>query len=198
MNEEQEKVLTMLEQGAIDSEQANELLEAMTPAAGGRKMAITAVSETPTDIPDMDKFRRFWLAPFVILSGVTTLLAVGLRTLSTKRKGSSLAFVVVLGLFLLSLALTVLMFLSRKSTWVHIRVQEKGGPKIAISLPIPLTLVSRAIELARKQALGEDLENLEMAAAAIAAAQASFNDPDADPIVINVDDEDAHVQVFFG
>jgi hypothetical protein len=198
MNDEQEKVLTMLEQGTIDSEQANELLEAMTPAAGGRKMAITAVSDAPTDIPDMDRFRRFWVVPFAILSGVTMLLAVGLRVLLTKRKGSSLALVAVFGLFLLFLGLTVLLFLSRKSTWVHIRVQEKGGHKIAISLPIPLTMVGRAIELARKQAQGEDLENLEMAAAAIAAAQASFNDPDADPIVINVDDEDAHVQVFFG
>ena len=52
--------------------------------------------------------------------------------------------------------------------------------------------------MARKQAKGEELEKLEMAAAAIAAAQESFSDPDADPIVINVDDENARVQIYFG
>jgi len=196
MSEEQEKILTMLENATINSEEANDLLEAMESADGGRKVAVTAVSELPDDMPDMDRFRSFWAAPFAILAGLTSLLAIWLRAVAARRKaGGSL---VVGGLFLLSLGLTVLMYLSRKSTWVHVRVHEKGGRKVAISLPVPLNLASQIIELARKQAQGEDLENLEMAAAAIAAAQQSFNDPDADPIMIVVDDENAQVQVFFG
>lgn len=199
MSVEQEKVLTMLENATINSEEANELLAAMEQADGKRKMQITAVSETPDNIPDMDQFRSFWLAPFAVLAGVTSLFALWLRVIAAKRRpGVSLGGIFVFGLFLISLGLTVLMYLSRKSTWAHIRVQEKDGRKIVISLPIPLGLVSQAVEMARKQAKGEELEKLEMAAAAIAAAQESFSDPDADPIVINVDDENARVQIYFG
>lgn len=195
MSEEQDKILTMLENATINSEQANELLEAVESSNGRRKMAVTAVAELPEDLPDMDRFRSYWAAPFAVLAGATGLLALWLRALAARRKPG--AFFVA-WLFVLSLGLTVLMYLSRKSTWVHIRVQEKDGRKIAISLPVPLNLASQAVELARKQAEGEDLENLEMAAAAIAAAQQSFSDPDADPIMIAVDDENAQVQVFFG
>ena len=97
-----------------------------------------------------------------------------------------------------SLGLTILVFISRKSTWVHVRVQEKDGANIAISMPLPLSLASWAIDYAREFVDGEALDNLEMAATAIAAAQENFSDPSADPIMINVDDEDAQVQVFIG
>ena len=138
MSVEQEKVLTMLENATINSEEANELLAAMEQADGKRKMQITAVSETPDNIPDMDQFRSFWLAPFAVLAGVTSLFALWLRVIAAKRKpGISLGGIFVFGLFLISLGLTVLMYLIRKSTWAHIRVQEKVGRKIVISLPIP-------------------------------------------------------------
>ena len=41
MNNERDKVLAMLQEGTIDAEQANELLEAMEPKEG--KMVVTAV-----------------------------------------------------------------------------------------------------------------------------------------------------------
>jgi len=197
MSDERDKVLAMLEDGTIDAEQANELLEAMEPEDG--EMIVTAVTEATGDIPDMNRYRSFWMAPFVVLSGVTTLLAMWLRALSTNRKSKMpFGFLFVLSLFLFSLGLTILMFMSRKSTWVHVRVQEKDGANIAISMPLPLSLASWAIDYAREFVEGEALDNLDMAATAIAAAQENFNDPSADPIMINVDDEDAHVQVFIG
>ena len=197
MSDEKDKVLSMLQNGTIDAEQANELLGAM--AAEDEEKVITAVSETSGDIPDMDRYRSFWIAPFVILSAVTTLLALWLRALSTNRKSRlPFGFLIVLSLFLFSLGLTILIFMSRKSTWVHVRVQEKDGANIAISMPLPLSLAGWAVDYAREFVQGEALDNLNMAATAIAAAQESFNDPNADPIMINVDDEDAHVQVFIG
>lgn len=197
MSDERDKVLAMVQNGTIDAEQANELLQALEPEEDG--MVVTAVTEASGDIPDMNRYRSFWIAPFVVLSAVTTLLALWLRALATNRKSKlPLSFLVVLSLFLFSLGLTVLLFVSRKSTWVHVRVQEKDGANIAISMPLPLSLAGWAIDYAREFVDGEALDNLEMAATAIAAAQESFNDPDADPIMINVDDEDAHVQVFIG
>jgi hypothetical protein len=197
MSDEQDKVLSMLQNGTIDAEQANELLTAMETE--DEEMVITAVTDASGDIPDMDRYRSFWVAPFVILSAITTLLAFWLRALSTNRKSRlPFGFLIVFSLFLFSLGLTLLMYMSRKSTWVHIRVQEQGGSKIAISLPLPLSLASWALDYAREFVEGEALDNLDMAATAIAAAQESFNDPNADPIMINVDDEDAHVQVFIG
>jgi hypothetical protein len=197
MSDERDKVLAMLQDGTIDAEQANELLEALETEDG--EMVVTAVTEATGDIPDMNRYRRFWIAPFVILSAVTTLLALWLKALATHRKSKlPLGFLFVFSLFLFSLGSTVLIFMSRKSTWVHVRVQEKNGANIAISMPLPLSLASWVIDYAREFVEGEALDNLEMAATAIAAAQENFNDADADPIMINVDDEDAQVQVFIG
>ena len=197
MSDERDKVLTMLQEGTIDAGQADELLEALEPEEG--EMEVTAVSDASGDVPDMDRYRSFWVAPFVVLSAVTTLSAMWLRALSTNRKSRlPFGFLLVLSLFLFSLGLTILMFMSRKSTWVHVRVQEKNGTNIAISMPLPLSLASWALDYAREFVEGEALDNLEMAATAIAAAQESFDDPSADPIMINVDDEDAQVQVFIG
>lgn len=203
MNDETEKVLAMLENATIDAAEANELLEALQPAddkaARSPKMEVTAVPAHITDIPDMDRFRTFWRTPFTLLAGVTAVSAWWLRSITARRKpGSTLGALLVGGLFLTSLGLAVLTFLSRKSTWVHVRVQEKGGRKIAISLPIPLSLADQAIKLARQTADDEQLANLEMAAAALEAVQENFKNPDADPIMISVDDDDAQVQVFFG
>jgi hypothetical protein len=197
MSDKRDKVLAMLQDGTIDAEQANELLEALETEDG--EMVVTAVTEATGDIPDMNRYRRFWIAPFVILSAVTTLLALWLKALATHRKSKlPFGFLFVFSLFLFSLGSTVLIFMSRKSTWVHVRVQEKNGANIAISMPLPLSLASWVIDYAREFVEGEALDNLEMAATAIAAAQENFNDADADPIMINVDDEDAQVQVFIG
>ena len=197
MSDEQDKVLSMLQNGTIDAEQANELLTAMETE--DEEMVVTAVTDASGDIPDMNRYRGFWVAPFAILSAITTLLAFWLRALSTNRKSKlPFGFLIVFSLFLFSLGLTLLMYMSRKSSWVHIRVHEKGGSKIAISLPLPLSLASWVIDYAREFVEDEALDNLDMAATAIAAAQESFNDPNTDPIMINVDDEDAHVQVFIG
>mgnify|MGYP000163597543 CR=1 FL=1 len=197
MSDERDKVLAMVQDGTIDAAQANELLEALEPEKDG--MVVTAVTEASGDIPDMNRYRSFWIAPFVVLSAVTTLLAMWLRALSTNRKSKlPFGFLIALSLFLFSLGLTILVFISRKSTWVHVRVQEKDGANIAISMPLPLSLASWAIDYAREFVDGEALDNLEMAATAIAAAQENFSDPSADPIMINVDDEDAQVQVFIG
>lgn len=195
MSDERDKVLAMVQDGTIDAAQANELLEALEPDG----MMVTAVTEASGDIPDMNRYRSFWIAPFVVLSAVTTLLAMWLRAISTNRKSKlPFGFLIALSLFLFSLGLTILVFVSRKSTWVHVRVQEKDGANIAISMPLPLSLASWAIDYAREFVDGEALDNLEMAATAIAAAQENFSDPSADPIMINVDDEDAQVQVFIG
>lgn len=197
MNDEQDKVLTMLEDGTINADQANELLSALESEEDG--MVVTAVTESSGDIPDMDRYRRFWVAPFVVLSAMTTLLALWLRALSTNRKNRlPFGLVIVFSMFLFSLGLAILMFMSRKSTWVHVRIQEEGGTNIAISMPLPLSWASWVLDYARQFVEGEALDNLEMAATAIAAAQESFNDPSADPIMITVDDEDARVQVYIG
>jgi hypothetical protein len=197
MSDERDKVLAMLQDGVIDAEQADELLGALAPEAEAKR--VTAVSEAVGDIPDMDHYRRFWVAPFSILTALTTLLALWLRASLSKNKGPfSIGRIFVFGLFLISLVLSVLAFLSRKSTWAHVRIQEKSGNNIAISLPLPLSLAGKFIDLARQNSPEEMMDNLEMAATAIAAAQESFNDPHADPIMIDVDDENAHVQVFIG
>ena len=104
MSGEQDKVLSMLQNGTIDAEQANELLDAMTPEDN---LVVTAVSDSDGDIPDMDRYRSFWVMPFAVLSGVTTLLGLWLRALSSNRKRRlPFGMLFVFSLFIFSFGLT--------------------------------------------------------------------------------------------
>ncbi|MCZ7667608.1 MAG: hypothetical protein M5U34_10525 [Chloroflexi bacterium] len=56
------------------------------PVETEEEMMVTAVSAATGNIPDMDRYRNFWLAPFLILSTVTALLGLFLRSTACKRK----------------------------------------------------------------------------------------------------------------
>jgi hypothetical protein len=80
-----------------------------------------------------------------------------------------------------------------------VRVKERGGKRIAISLPLPLGLASWGLELARSFTPAEQRQNLDMAADFLAGAKTQLNDLASDPVMINVEDKDGdHVQIFIG
>ena len=107
-----------------------------------------------------------------------------------------IGFMCVWSIFVVALLATVLVLLARKAPWLHVRVQEKGGRRIAISLPLPLRLANWGINIAKFIVPADQSMYLEMAAAFM---KQMTNDPDQEPIVINVDDDDGdRVQLYLG
>jgi hypothetical protein len=90
----------------------------------------------------------------------------------------------------------LLILLSRQVPWLHLRVQEKEGRRIAISLPMPMRLMNWGLGLARHFIPKEQAMHLETAAVLVTVMK---DNTDQDPIIIDVDDEDGDkVQIFIG
>ncbi len=85
---------------------------------------------------------------------------------------------------------------SRWATWIHVRVQEKGGRRIPISFPVPLGLGQWAIGLARNFVDDDVKVHLEMASQFLREMRHA---PEQQPLMIDVNDEDGdQVQVYIG
>ncbi|MCB8968466.1 MAG: hypothetical protein H6660_16410 [Ardenticatenaceae bacterium] len=216
MQAERQKILRMLQQGQIDADEAMQLLNAIdtgeaTDAADPFTVEAddvdTSANVLTGDVispnqahPDMDKFRRFWQIPFFIALACLIASALGLRALYQTADGRiGFWFVCVWSLFMLTVLLTTLAFLSRRSPWLHVRVQERNGRRIAISLPLPLRLASWGITMARGFADEESQDKLDMAASFLDVANENMHHPDNEPVMINIDGESGdQVQVYIG
>ena len=199
-----QQVLQMLQDGKLTAAQAQELLAALEsppePQANKQEPVLTGDVIQPGELPDMDRFRQFWQYPFFIALAALILVGLGLRSQYQSSDGAvTFWFMCLLGLFILTFVLTALAFLSRRSAWIHVRVKEKKGRKIAISLPLPLGLAQWGIGLARGFVPDKEQANLDMASEFVQAARDGLNEPQTEPLMINVADEDGdQVQVFIG
>ncbi|MCB9423226.1 MAG: hypothetical protein H6667_25745 [Ardenticatenaceae bacterium] len=200
MSEARKQVLQMLQDGKLTAEQAQELLQALEPTTEEPQEAIEGEVVQPVEPPDMERFRRFWQYPFFIALAVLVAVGLGLRSLYQASEGMMTFWLFcVSGIFALTFILTVLAFMSRSAPWVHVRVKEKTGRKIAISLPLPMGLAQWGIGIARNFVPETEQGNLDMAAEFIRSARHDLKGPGTEPLMINVDDEDGdQVQVFIG
>ena len=201
MSEARQQVLQMLEDGKLTAEQAQELLQALEPVGGeAPQEAVEGEIVAPVEPPDMDRFRRFWQYPFFITLAVLIVVGLGLRLLYQASDGVLTFWLFcVSSLFVLTFIMTALAFMSRSAPWVHVRIKEKQGRKIAISLPLPMGLAQWGINIARNFVPDAKQANLDMAAEFIRSARHDLRRPDTEPLMINVDDEDGdRVQVFIG
>ena len=108
-------------------------------------------------------------------------------------------FICVWTLFMFAGFTTLLAFMSRRSTWLHVRVKESQGTRIAISMPLPLRLANWGIGIARGFVDDHTRGHLNMASEFINAARDTMSEPGADPLFIDVDDDDGdHVEVYIG
>lgn len=206
MNDERQQILQMLQEGKITTEQAMELLEAIDTdtaplpaftASPAEPMVGEIVSEAT---PNMDRYRSWWQIPFFISLAVMVLFGFWLRALYQSADGAlTFGFICVWSLFMLTVGLTTLAFLSRRAAWVHVRVQEKKGRRVAISLPLPLGIASWGINLARGFVDDATQIKLDMASEFVKSAKESMQEPGHEPLTIHVDDEDGdRVQVYIG
>lgn len=134
MSEERQRVLRMLGEGTISAEEADDLLAALED--GEESPTQAAATSPPMDRP--------WEVPFFGGLVVAALGALGLRGNRgvLARLGAWVTFVVGAGTALVG-------FWSRTAPWLHVDVQERDGDRVKISLPLPLFLAGRLLDLAR-------------------------------------------------
>lgn len=206
MQEERQQILQMLQDGKITTDQAMVLLQAVAESGEGADTVgvesepLTGEIVNPELPPDMGRFRRFWQVPFFAALALLIVFGFWLRALYQNSAGAiSLGFICVWSLFMLSFALTMLAWWSRRAPWLHVRVREQGGRRIAISLPLPLGLANWGLRFARSWVDEAVRPQMDMAESFLAAAQAGWREGDTEPMVVHVDDEDGdQVQVYIG
>jgi hypothetical protein len=99
----------------------------------------------PASLPeDVEKWRHWWTIPLWVGTGVTVLTGM-LMYAAFASQGLSFWFVCLWFPFLLGVGLMAISIGSRRSRWLHVRVEQKPGERpqrIAISMPIPIRLTS--------------------------------------------------------
>lgn len=208
MSDSKEHILHMLQNGAISAEEADRLLSAVEGDAG--LPDAPPVDERLPDeplpggllpgglLPHISDYRTGWRAPFIGAAFMAALSAAKLLDLRGKpgpfnalrRNFHRLAILVGTSGALLSLW-------SRDARWLHVRVEQADGNRIEISLPVPVQLVGWVLRTARPYVDASTASQFDAAIEMIQAMQAEMDRPDGQPIIVDVKDEDNHVQVYF-
>jgi len=204
MSEAEDQILNMLSEGKITAEEANTLLSALESdraagiIAGDPVLTSQVVSDADQNIPpDMSRFQRFLRIPLVIAAGSLLLSGLGLALMyQAAGQVALIGLLCIWSIFILALLVTLTIFFARRAAWLHVRIQEKNGRRLAISLPLPLRLANWVLSIARYYVPKEQVVYLQTAAVFVDEMR---RNPDQEPIIINVDDDDGDkVQVFIG
>jgi hypothetical protein len=200
---EREKILQMVSEGKLTAAEAMELLEAIGDPAAEPEPSVPltgAVFPAGEPSPDMQRLRRFWQIPFFIALAFLLLIGLWLRSVYQASEGAiTFGFICLWSLFMFAFLATALTFMSRRSAWLHVRVREKSGKRINISLPLPTRLARWGINLARNFVPQEQQGQLEMAAGFLQATEGELGGAGVEPLMIHVDDEDGdQVQIYLG
>jgi hypothetical protein len=208
-------ILRMLEQGIITVDEATGLLEAITtssmPASpqkvvGDRTSPPPGTECTPVETdqvipgplpPDVARWKHTQQIPLALSLIVLILSAWGLYRIYVRADARfTLGWVAVLIVFLMAVAGTAISFWMLTAPWIHVRVHERSGKRIAISLPVPLTLAHWGIRIARRFVDDETGTYLDTSSEFLRAMHRERGQ--AEPIVVNVDENGQRVQVYIG
>ncbi len=212
MSEVEEKILQMVQDGILTSAEAAKLLETLSAEQAsdatddineyaGPETASTIVTPDGEVIasdqtPDLDWFRSFWQIPFFVSLTILLLSGWGLWSVWQTASGLGAFFGVLCLVPLVALALlaVLLSFWSQYAYWLHVRIREKKGTRIAISLPLPIIIIQFVLRFAGRYVGEDNAANLFTASELLAA----LGEQD-EPLYIAVDDDDGdQVQVYIG
>ena len=193
----------MLADGSITADEAHDLLSAVGESGGSGEASDYAMAEPKSESekiqeiqPGLQRFRRLWRVPFYIAVGALLLSGLGLYLMYRSTADvAAIGFLCIWSVFLLALLGTLVALLARRSAWLYLRVEESDGDRFAFGMPMPLNLVGWSLKIAAFFVPKKQLGHLETAAAFVDAMR---DDPDADPLFIDVDDEDERVQIYIG
>jgi hypothetical protein len=197
------QILQMLEKGTISADEAHRLLGAVRPALDKQPESVQhTATEPPSPAASAPDFRRYRLLSYIPLAGALVILFLsgwGAYVLYRHAETRITAgFVVVLIVAVLALLLAALTLWMATVPWLHVRIRDHTGHRIAISLPLPLRLAYWGLHLARRFVHDESTAQLDAAAHMIQAVRTSLPTPTREPIAIDVDDDGERVQVYIG
>lgn len=210
-SEERKKILQMVEEGKISAEEAASLMRALEEDDAEGESAETEVEVIETgsgfgyervDAPEFEEIkaraRRFSMIPLwtgIFITVFSAWIIYGIQQNSgTNFWFYCMIFPLMLGVLLISLGAG-----GRSSRWIYVDVDRRDakpgdGPRhITLGFPIPFGLVAWFFDN-----FGHNIKGMDSGkAAGIVQMMQATKDLD-EPLMVNVDDDDAHVQVFIG
>jgi hypothetical protein len=146
--------------------------------------------------PDATRWRRLQWLPFAISLSLTLVTCWGLWEVHRAAGGRvTFGWVVLLVLGLSFLVLTVLSAWIVNAPWLHLRVHDGSGKRIAISLPLPLGLVEWGVRIAGRYVDAETSTYLDATSEMVRSLRATGR---SQPVEIGVDEGDQRVQIYIG
>lgn len=141
------EVLRRLEAGEIDVEEAASLLGALGASDEAPAGETIRVAQPPATRREA-RWSSFWLYPLAVGGSV---LVLGTLVLALVFAAGAARGWLVCGwpLALLGVAALLLALWSRRAKWLHLRVKESDGRRVAISFPLPLTLAAWTVRIAQ-------------------------------------------------
>jgi hypothetical protein len=197
MNDEQRRILQMVEDGAITPDEAARLLEVLDetappdeedrPAPAPARVPHEAITPDAAQAP----FRRYWEIPFAV--GLILLGVAGVCI------GSVSGFLLLLcgwSAFIVAAITALVGWWSRTAAWVHVRIREHDGDRIAISLPLPLGVAGWGLSVARRFVDEDTRANLDTAAGLLDMLRETHI---REPMSFEIDEDDGdHILVHIG
>lgn len=212
-SEERRKILQMVEEGKISAEGAAQLMHALdedsvVEEVDTAEAEVEVIESRPgpgfesTTAPEFDEIkaraRRFALIP--LWSGVfLTVFSAWIIYSIQRNAGVNFWFYCMTLPLLLGVLLIALGAGGRTSRWIYVDVDRRDakpgdGPKhITLGFPIPLGFVAWFFETFGHNISGLNKGRVEGIIQMMQATKDSN-----EPLMINVDDDDAHVQVYIG
>lgn len=208
-SEERKKILQMVEEGKISAEEAARLMAAMAEHDDDSAEVEVEVIESragfgyeKTEAPEFDQIkaraRRFSLIPLWTGVVITVLSAWAIYSIQ-QSAGTNFWFYCMIFPLMLGVLLLALGGGGRSSRWIYVDVNRKDarpgdGPKhITLGFPIPFGLTMWFMQNFGHNINGMNRKQVD----AIVEMMKTTKDTN-EPLMVNVDDDDAHVQVYIG
>lgn len=209
-SEERRKILQMVEEGKVSAEEAARLMSVLADDdANGEAEAEVEVFESrsgfgyeKTDAPEFERIkeraRRFSLIPLWVGVFVTVLSAWAIYSIQ-QGAGTNFWFYCMLFPLMFGMLLIALGGGGRTSRWIYVDVNRKDakpgdGPRhITLGFPIPFGLTMWAMQNFGHHINGMNSRQVDSIVEMMKATKDSN-----EPLMVNVDDDDAHVQVYIG
>jgi hypothetical protein len=204
------QILEMLEKGTITAEEAAQLLGAVDKGESGavkgsRPGGIAQQDPTSVDPdqvalassrPDAERWNRFRQIPFAIAIALLAISGTGMCLVTSRADGRiTLGWIAMLLLFVFSVFATAITLWVRSAPWIHVRIEERDGKRIAISLPLPLTLAQWGLQIARPYVDERIAGHLDTSTEFLRAMRQNRG---TEPLSVDIDEDGQRVQVYIG
>ncbi|GAB4458585.1 MAG: hypothetical protein Kow0070_12480 [Anaerolineales bacterium] len=204
-SDERKKILQMVEDGKISAEEAVNLMAALDDDAEAEVDVFESASGfgyERSEAPEFDRIkaraRRFALIPLWVGVLVTLASAWAIYTIQ-QNAGANFWFYCMILPLMFGILLIALGGGGRASRWVYVNVDRKDakpgdGPKhITLGFPAPLGLLAWFFDT-----FGHNFKGMSRGKAeGVVQMMRAARDLD-EPLMVHVDDDEAHVQVYIG